>query len=165
MPVHLLNGKTVTVTVSYLARAKDVIAQCGKELKLGDAIACFQLFVVSERGDTMIKEGSRITDRMVSLASDESIALAVAYYLPFSLFNQAAIEFFYDQAVHDLPAGRYFRADEDYFVCISLVLQKRMQDYIGDNRLLWYCFLALCHVVTKSEAFSHPISAFPPRDW
>ena len=141
------------------------IAQCGKELKLGDAIACFQLFVVSERGDTMIKEGSRITDRMVSLASDESIALAVAYYLPFSLFNQAAIEFFYDQAVHDLPAGRYFRADEDYFVCISLVLQKKMQDYIGDNRLLWYCFLALCHVVTKSEAFSHPISAFHPRDW
>lgn len=150
---------------SFLARAKDVIVQCGKKLKLGNAIACFQLFISSENGYTMIKENSRVSDRMVSLTSDEYILLAVAYYRPFNLFNQAALEYFYDQAVYDIRTGRVFRTDENYFVCISLILQKKMQDFIGDNRLLWYFFFIVYHVVMKFRIFFLLISTLLPKGW
>ena len=128
----------MSLQVSYLVQAKDVVTQCGKELTLGDDIRMFQLFVSSDSNDSMVREDCRITDRMALFSPKERFFLSVAYFLPFDLYNQAVIDLLYEQAVHDIRCGRYFHCDQDYCVLVSLVLQKKMQDFMGDNRLLWY---------------------------
>ena len=62
----------------------------------------------------------------------------VAYYLPFDLYNQNALELVYYQAIHDIHIGKYFHKEEDFHNTIALIIQQQLQDYVGENRLLWY---------------------------
>ena len=103
----------MSLQVSYLAQAKDVVTQCGKELALGDDIRMFQLFVSSDSNDSMVREECRIMDRMALFSPNERFVLSVAYFLPFDLYNQAVIDLLYEQAVHDIRCGRYFHCDQD----------------------------------------------------
>lgn len=124
-----------------LAQSKDVIEQINQELKLGKSGRMFQLFRVRDSTRTdevLLNENSRMTDILSTMKEGEYILFAVAYYdFSYDLRNAKLLRLLFCQAVHDLHAGRYFKPDEDYFTLTALALQESLQDYSGDNRVVW----------------------------
>ena len=124
-----------------LAQAKDVIEQINRELKLGKGGRMFQLFKVrdsSRNEEELLSENSRMTDILATMQEGESLLFAIAYYdSSYDLHNANLLRLLFFQAAHDLRAGRYFKPDEDYFTLTALALQESLQDYSGDNRVVW----------------------------
>lgn len=124
-----------------LAQSKDVIEQINRELKLGKGGRMFQLFKVHDSGrneEELLNENSRMTDILATMQEGESLLFAIAYYdSSYDLHNVNLLRLLFFQAVQDLRAGRYFKPDEDYFTLTALALQESLQDYSGDNRVVW----------------------------
>ena len=120
-----------------MAQAKDIVDQIGELLQLDHQVRSFQLYCVRDADEIIIPDKQRMMDVLSGMSEEDQLLFAVCYYYPYDLRNPSALRLVFDQAVHDLHCGRYFRGDEDYFILAALALQERMQDYSGDNRILW----------------------------
>ena len=132
-----MNGKTLEVDVSPLAIGKDVIDVMCKMFKLRENSKMFQLFIAEGLNSVIVNANSRILDITNQMTQSMKLQFAVAYYFSVDLYNPQAVELVYYQCVYDIQIGKYFRKEVDYYNVIALILQEQLQDYSGDNRLLW----------------------------
>lgn len=125
-----------------------------KRLGVGKDSRMFQLFLTEGENECLVSREVRVLDVINQMKESMYLQFAVAYYYPFDLFNKRVVELVFCQCIHDIQLGKYFHKEEDYFSCIALILQHTLQDYSGDNRLLWYRFLDIIIVVKKSKTYS-----------
>ena len=139
MPIEisLVDGKTLELEISPLAIIRDVIDAICKRMGLGNDSRLFQLFIVSEVDEWMVAEKRRVVDVLNHMKESMRLQFCVGYYYPIDIFNPQSVELVYNQCVHDIRIGKYFHKEEDYYNCIALILQQRLQDFLGDHRLLW----------------------------
>ena len=74
----------------------------------------------------------------------------------------------FDQAVNDVRTGRYLKPKEDYVAMIALILQHRLQDFVGDQRILQYvciCQIRFIPIVMKFGLFYLPNSKNLTNRW
>ena len=128
----------IQLYLSPISIVKDVNSMIAEQLHLQNDQRLFQLFLVDKQDEYPLSEETRVIDSLSQMNDSMILQYEVAYYLPFNLYNQNALELVYYQAIHDIHIGRYFHKEEDFYNTIALIIQQQLQDYVGDNRLLWY---------------------------
>lgn len=132
-----MNNQSLQLSVTPLDTVKTVINMISNQLNLGDDYRMFQLFIVERSNEYVINENRRMIDIINELTDSMKLQFSVAFYDSFHFRNQQVLDLVYAQAIHDLQCGKYFRKEDDYFNAIALILQHQLEDYSGDNRLLW----------------------------
>ena len=128
----------IQLYLSPISIVKDVNSMIAEQLHLQNDQRLFQLFLVDKQDEYPLSEETRVIDILSQMNYSMILQYEVAYYLPFNLYNQNALELVYYQAIHDIHIGKYFHKEEDFHNTIALIIQQQLQDYVGDNRLLWY---------------------------
>lgn len=128
----------IQLYLSPISIVKDVNSMIAEQLHLQNDQRLFQLFLVDKQDEYPLSEETRVIDILSQMNDSMILQYEVAYYLPFNLYNQNALELVYYQAIHDIHIGKYFHKEEDFHNTIALIIQQQLQDYVGDNRLLWY---------------------------
>ena len=128
----------IQLYLSPISIVKDVNSMIAEQLHLQNDQRLFQLFLVDKQDEYPLSEETRVIDILSQMNDSMILQYEVAYYLPFNLYNQNALELVYYQAIHDIHIGKYFHKEEDFNNTIALIIQQQLQDYVGDNRLLWY---------------------------
>lgn len=128
----------IQLYLSPISIVKDVNSMIAEQLHLQNDQRLFQLFLVDKQDEYPLSEETRVIDILSQINNSMILQYEVAYYLPFNLYNQNALELVYYQAIHDIHIGKYFHKEEDFHNTIALIIQQQLQDYVGDNRLLWY---------------------------
>lgn len=128
----------IQLYLSPISIVKDVNSMIAEQLHLQNDQRLFQLFLVDKQDEYPLSEETRVIDILSQMNDLMILQYEVAYYLPFNLYNQNALELVYYQAIHDIHIGKYFHKEEDFHNTIALIIQQQLQDYVGDNRLLWY---------------------------
>lgn len=128
----------IQLYLSPISIVKDVNSMIAEQLHLQNDQRLFQLFLVDKQDEYPLSEETRVIDILSQMNDSMILQYEVAYYLPFNLYNQNALELVYYQAIHDIHIGKYFHKEEDFYNTIALIIQQQLQDYVGDNRLLWY---------------------------
>ena len=128
----------IQLYLSPISIVKDVNSMIAEQLHIQNDQRLFQLFLVDKQDEYPLSEETRVIDILSQMNDSMILQYEVAYYLPFNLYNQNALELVYYQAIHDIHIGKYFHKEEDFHNTIALIIQQQLQDYVGDNRLLWY---------------------------
>lgn len=128
----------IQLYLSPISIVKDVNSMIAEQLHLQTDQRLFQLFLVDKQDEYPLNEEMRVIDILSQMNDSMILQYEVAYYLPFNLYNQNTLELVYYQAIHDIHIGKYFHKEEDFYNTIALIIQQQLQDYVGDNRLLWY---------------------------
>lgn len=132
-----MNDQSLQLSITPLDTARTVIHMISNQLDLGEDYRMFQLFTVERFNECIIAEDRRVIDIINQMNESTKLQFSIAFYDSFHFRNQKVLDLVYAQAIHDLHCGKYFRKEDDYFNTIALILQQQLQDYSGDNRLLW----------------------------
>ena len=148
---------------------KELVPITAKQLGLAEYAQFFRFYEKTPYTAYPLALNLRISDYLAQLdqqghrKSQYHLQFNIAYYHHRKFLQsvdaiQRNINFFhyvFDQAVYDIRIGRYRRPKEEYVAMIALILQYRLQDYVGDQRVLQYVFscrfLNIIFIVMKSD--------------
>ena len=153
---------------------KELVPIAANQLELSEYAQFFRFYEKTPYTAYPLALNLRISDYLAQL--DQQGHRKFQYHLQFNIAYyhhrkylqsvdaiQRNINFFhyvFDQAVYDIRIGRYLKPKEEYVAMIALILQYRLQDSGGDQRILQYILICqllnIIFIVTKSGLFFRP---------
>ena len=152
---------------------KELVPIAANQLELSEYAQFFRFYEKTPYTAYPLALNLRISDYLAQLdqrdgKSQYHLQLNIAYYhhrkfiqsLDAIQRNINFVHYVFDQAVYDIQIGRYLKPKEEYVAMIALILQYRLQDSGGDQRILQYVLICqllnIIFIVTKSGLFFRP---------
>lgn len=147
--VKTVAGEEITVNLPVFFTLQEVTLAITEKLGVQKYNCFFRMYEKDLYCAYPLPKNARLSDLLTQQGIQEKsnpahFLLSIGYYNHMAFLRNASqiqnhpvfTRLIFEQAVYDIHGGRYLKTDADFYALAALILQSRLQDSLGDPRLL-----------------------------